>query len=58
MDIKSEAMFFSRDELQLLANCVTFQMNQNNDNYNFKDKMQILCRLNEQLDKFTMMEGE
>ena len=57
MDLKSEPMIFCRDEIQILANCVIFQIDQNNDDYSFKDKMQILERLNEQLDRFTAMEG-
>lgn len=58
MDIESEPMIFSRDEIQLLANCVTFQIDSNDDGYNFKDKIKMLTRLNEQLDRFTDMEGD
>lgn len=58
MDTKSEPMIFSRDEIQLLANCVTFQIDKNYGDYSIDDKMQILSRLNEQLDRFTMMKGE
>ena len=58
MDTKSEPMIFSRDEIQLLENCVTFQIDKNYGDYSIDDKMQILSRLNEQLDRFTMMKGE
>lgn len=58
MDLKSEPIIFTQDEIQLLVNCVTFQIDKNNGDYSIKDKFNILGKLNEQLDRFTMMRGE
>ena len=58
MEKLSEKMRFTRNELQILANAITFIIDDDSDGSTFKEKVEILCKLNEQLDRFTMMEGE
>ena len=48
----------TRNEAQILANCVTFQLNSNYGDCSFADKLNLLGKVNEVLDEFTMMEGE
>ncbi len=52
LEIKSEAMFFSKNEIEFLASCVVSELNRNYGDYSFTNKMNMLDRLNEQLVRF------
>lgn len=54
MNNKSEAMYFSREELKHLANGITCLLG--NDNSSFVSLFNLLNKLNEQLDNFTANE--
>jgi hypothetical protein len=58
MEKLSEKMSFTRNELQIIANAVSFNIDNNVDGSTFKDRMDVLIKINEQLDRFTEMEGE
>lgn len=59
MKTNSKEMTFTRNELQLIANGLTFSIdNYGNDLNTFKDIMKLLERFNEELDEFTAQDAE
>ena len=48
----------TRFEYQLLANCVTCCLNNDDIGGNFGDRLEMLTKLNEKLDDYEAMEGE
>lgn len=48
----------TRFEYQLLANCVTHCLNNDDIGGNFGDRLEMLTKLNEKLDDYEAMEGE
>ena len=58
MGLRKVEMSFSRDELQILTNCVTFSLDKNYGDSSYKDKFDLYLKLCEQLDYFTAQDME
>lgn len=62
MELGSNEMIFTRNELQNLANGLVLLMNYNDKNNNgissFKEVFNLLNRINEQIDEICLVEGE
>lgn len=62
MELGSNEMIFTRNELQNLANGLVLLMNYNDKNNNgissFKELLNLLGRINEQIDEICLVEGE
>ena len=59
MKTKSNAMVFTRDELQYIANGLSISINSYGENIEaFADIMNLLDRINAELDQFTFQDME
>ena len=53
MNLKYVELMLSREELQIITNCVVTSLNQDDEDYSYKEKFDMYLKLCEKLDRFT-----